>query len=108
MLSSRLSPGRDVTLSVPTVGTLVLDFPAVATATGERRDAAYAVAAWLGRTTATEDGTAALSAVGFRGPAGLPPDQGVVGAQAMQVGDLGVLSQTLTAWSEALQAAGAG
>ncbi len=106
VLSSRLSPERDVALTVPDLGTLVLDFPAVATATGDRRDAAYAVAAWLGRTTATDDVTAALSAVGFRGPAGLPLEQGVTTAQAMQVRDLGVLSQTLTAWSEALQAVG--
>ena len=105
VLSSRLSPD-DVTLSIPEVGTLVLDYPAVATATGDRRAAAYSVAAWLGLTTATADGTATLADVGFRGPDGLPLEEGVTGARAMRLRDLGVLSQTLTAWSSALQAAG--
>ncbi len=106
VLSSRLSPDDDVTLSIPEIGTLVLDYPAVATATGDRRAAAYSVAAWLGLTTATADGTATLADVGFRGPDGLPLEEGVTGARAMRLRDLGVLSQTLTAWSSALQAAG--
>ena len=107
VLASGLNPATDLELSVPEVGTLVLDYPAVATATGERRDAAFAVAAWLGRTTATDAGTEALNEVGFRGPDGLPLEQGVTGVRALRLRDLGVLSQTLTAWNEALQAVGA-
>lgn len=95
---------RELGIEVPATGTLLVDYPVVVTARGERHDAAAVAATALTDALHTSEGLDRLTRHGFRDGGGRPlPDRRGVGAvPVLELDDETVAEEAMNVW--ALQA----